>query len=160
MKTTAEAPDFFIFFVCVFGQKNFCKIWVIFWSFFFFFKTLFPLEKTAFWRKVLFRPHWWNNKFLRKKSGCRIRNFSHFLCQKTTFFSNFWTLMVLGPKARKKKLDPFPKKLCDPPPNPTRKVFDFLKCDLRVDSQILILNLSALVPPRSETSANFWRTPA
>ena len=45
-----------------------------------------------------------------KKNGFQIRNLWHFFSQKTTFFSNFWTLMVLGPKARKKKLYPFQKK--------------------------------------------------
>ena len=32
--------------------------------------------------------------------GVRIRNFSHFLCQKNDLFFDFWTPLIFGPKAQ------------------------------------------------------------
>ena len=132
-KRPLKRPILFIFCVCL-PRKKKCKIWVIFW---YIFLTLFPLAKDCFLVKSAFSAALVGWKISEeKKLGCRIRNFSHFFSQKMTFFSNFWTLMVFGPKARKRKEKRalFPKKnftICPPPPppNPNRKVFVFLKCD-------------------------------
>ena len=112
----------FCFFLCVCLAR---KIFAKFGSFFdFLFKHCFLWKKLLFGEKCFFGRIFGGMKiFWEKKNGCRIRKFAHFLSQKTTFFPNFWTLMVLGPKARKKNLDPFQKKTLRfaPPPSPQPK---------------------------------------
>ena len=117
-----SAQFFFNFFLCVcLARKFFAK----FGSFFdyFFFKHCFLWKKLLFGEKCFFGRIGGMKFFWEKKIGCRIRKFSHFLSQKTTFFPNFWTIMGLGPKARNFFLDPFPKKTLRfaPPPSPQPK---------------------------------------
>ena len=42
--------------------------------------------------------------FFEKKNGCRIQKFSHFLCQKTTFFFDFGTPLFSGRRPEKKSV--------------------------------------------------------
>jgi len=52
--------------------------------------------KVSFSAKCLFGRIGGLKNFWEKKIGCRIRNFSHFLCQKTTFFSIFGPPLFSG----------------------------------------------------------------
>ena len=65
------------------------------------------MEKTAFWWKVLFRPHWWDEKFLRKKIGCRIRKIFE---PNNDVFPQFLDPHGFRAEGPKKKIGPFSKK--------------------------------------------------
>ena len=76
------------FSIYFFWKNNLAKFWK-FWEFFGGGVYYGFHWKSAFQCKVPFRPHWWVEKFQRKKKfGCRIRKFSCFLSQKTTFLDN------------------------------------------------------------------------
>ena len=91
----------YIFFRFFFSKNNLAKFWK-FWDFLRGGFTVVSIGKVSFSAKCLFGRIGGLKNFWEKKIGCRIRNFSHFLCHKTTFFRFLDPPPYFRAEARKK----------------------------------------------------------